>query len=73
MNPIGCGVPKLAIIPSKFALVEAYKRGCARAAFEAMGQGSPSLQLQARFAEGNIVDKKAQDTLFSDGITVPFS
>jgi len=63
----------LAIIPSKFALVEAYERGCARAAFEAMGQGSPSLQLQARFAEGNIVDKKAQDTLFSDGITVPFS
>ena len=63
----------MAIIPSKFALVEAYERGCARAAFEAMGQGSPSLQLQARFAEGNIVDKKAQDTLFSDGITVPFS
>ncbi len=38
-----------------------------------MGQGSPSLQLQARFAEGNIVDRKAQDILFSDGITVPFS
>ena len=63
----------MAIIPSKFALVEAYERGCARAAFEAMGQGSPSLQLQARFAEGNIVDRKAQDILFSDGITVPFS
>ena len=63
----------MAIIPSKFALVQAYERGCARAAFETMGQGSPSLQLQARFAEGNIVDKKAQDTLFSDGITVPFS
>ena len=63
----------MAITPSKFALVDAYERGCARAAFEAMGQGSPSLQLQARFAEGNIVDRKAQDILFSDGITVPFS
>tara|TARA_B100001105_G_scaffold48730_1_gene36623 strand:+ start:235 stop:1605 length:1371 start_codon:yes stop_codon:yes gene_type:complete len=39
-----------------------------------MGQEDPlSLQTQARFAEGNIVDKKAQDILFSDGITVPFS
>ena len=63
----------MAIIPSKFALVQAYERGCARAAFEAMRQGPPSLQLQAHFAEGNIVDKKAQDTLFSDGKTVPFS
>ncbi len=63
----------MAIIPSKFALVQAFERGCARAAFEAMRQGPPSLQLQARFAEGNIVDKKAQDTLFSDGKTVPFS
>ena len=70
---MGCGVPRLAIIPSKFALVQAYERGCARAAFEAMRQGPPSLQLQAHFAEGNIVDKKAQDTLFSDGKTVPFS
>ncbi len=68
-----CGVQKLAIIPSKFALVQAYERGCARAAFEAMRQGPPSLQLQARFAEGNIVDKKAQESIFSDGITVPFS
>ena len=63
----------MAIIPSKFALVQAYERGCARAAFEAMRQGPPSLQLQARFAEGNIVDKKAQESIFSDGITVPFS
>ena len=64
----------MAITPSKFALVQAYERGCARAAFETMGQeDSLSLQTQARFAEGNIVDKKAQDILFSDGITVPFS
>ena len=64
----------MAITPSKFALVQAYERGCARAAFETMGQEDPlSLQTQARFAEGNIVDKKAQDILFSDGITVPFS
>ncbi len=53
---MGCGVPRLAIIPSKFALVQAYERGCARAAFEAMRQGPPSLQLQAHFAEGNIVE-----------------
>ena len=59
---------------SKFAFVQAYERGCARAAFETMEQGGTlSLEIQARFAEGNIIDKKAQDTLFSDGITVPFS
>ena len=64
----------MAITPSKFALVQAYERGCARAAFETMGQEDPhSLQTQAHFAEGNIVDKKAQDILFSDGTTVPFS
>ena len=63
----------MTIIASKFALVEAYQRRCVRVAFEAIRQTSPSLQLQAQFLEGNVVDKKAQEILFSDGVTVPFS
>ena len=55
---------------SKFALVEAHERGCPRVAFETMSDSSPDLQLQSIFEEGNVVDRMAQNSIFSDGTTV---
>ena len=55
---------------SKFALVTAHERGCARAAFEAMSDASPDLQLRSIFEEGNVVDRMSQNSIFSGGTTV---
>jgi len=55
---------------SKFALVTARERGCARAGYKAMSKVSPDLQLQSIFEEGNVVDRVSQRSIFSDGITV---
>jgi hypothetical protein len=64
----------ISTIASKNALVEAFVRRCPRAAYEAANQqGSPSLEVQSIFTEGNIVDQKSQEILFPDGETVPFS
>ena len=57
--------------PSKHDLVTAYERCCPRAAYESMMDDSPpDLALQARFTEGNVVDKLAQESIFSEGTTV---
>ena len=63
----------MSIAPSKYALTVAFERNCARAGYEAMKEGGPSLELRSKFVEGNVVDAKAQDVLFFDGDTIPYS
>ena len=57
--------------PGKHDLVIAYERRCHRVAYESMMDDSPpNLELQAIYKEGNVVDRLAQESIFSDGVTV---